>query len=199
MDGATVSGNRVYSNSIGIQTTNVYVFGGKILNNLVYANTNEGLLIRDAQPGSLVANNTIYQPVGDAIRVQDSSTGLRLENNILYVAAGYDLNVTPDSQNGFASDYNLLVTSGTGQVASGKGRALPRGPIGSTSWASTPTASRAIRCSSIRWAPTANSATRTGSTTVRTTIFMCSTAHRLWTPATRPRRSALNRHPTAAG
>ena len=34
MDGATVSGNRVYSNSIGIQTTNAYVFGGKILNNL---------------------------------------------------------------------------------------------------------------------------------------------------------------------
>ena len=116
MDGATVSGNRVYSNSIGIQTTNVYVFGGQILNNLVYANTNEGLLIRDAQPGSLVANNTVYQPVGDAIRVQENSNGLRLENNILDVAAGYDLYVTPDSQTGFTSDYNLLFTSGSGQV-----------------------------------------------------------------------------------
>ena len=29
MDGATVSGNRVYSNSIGIQTTNNYVFSGR--------------------------------------------------------------------------------------------------------------------------------------------------------------------------
>ena len=39
---------------------------------------------------------------------------------------------------------------------------------------------------------------RTGSTTVRTTIFTCSTARRLSTPATRPHPSALNRHPTAA-
>ena len=63
-----------------IQTTNTYVFVGRILNNLVYANTNEGLLIRFAQPGSLVLNNTIYQPVGDAIRVQENSTGLRLKS-----------------------------------------------------------------------------------------------------------------------
>ena len=42
--------------------------------------------------------------------------GTRLRNNILYVAAGYDINVTPDSQNAFSSDYNLLATSGSGQV-----------------------------------------------------------------------------------
>ena len=200
MDGATVSGNRVYSNSIGIQTTNVYVFGGKILNNLVYANTNEGLLIRDAQPGSQVINNTVYQPVGDAIRVQESSTGLRLENNILYVAAGYDLYVTPDSQNGFASDYNLLVTSGTGQVGFWGGQSFAT----RADWFyelgfDAHSLARPIRCSSIRWAPTANSATRTESTTVRTTIFMCSTAHPRSTRAIRLHRSALNRRPTAAG
>ena len=34
-----------------------------------------------------------------------------LENNILDVAAGYDLYVTPDSQNGFRSDYNLFYRS----------------------------------------------------------------------------------------
>ena len=32
----------------------------------------------------------------------------RLRNNILWVEAGYDLYVTPDSQVGFNSDYNLL-------------------------------------------------------------------------------------------
>ncbi len=85
-------------------------------NNLIYGNSNEGLFIRVAQPGSQVINNTIYQPVGDAIRVQGHSNGLRLENNILDVAAGYDLYVSPDSQNGFTSDYNLLFTSGSGQV-----------------------------------------------------------------------------------
>ncbi len=124
MDQATVSGNRVYANSIGIQTSGPYGFGGKILNNLVYANANEGLVISGAQPTSLVANNTIYQPVGNAVRVQDGSNGTRLRNNILWVDAGYNLYVTPDSQAGFNSDYNLLVTSGAGQVGFWEGQSF---------------------------------------------------------------------------
>ena len=83
-------------------------------------------MISGAQPTSLVANNTIYQPVGDAIRVQSGSNGTRLRNNILYVAAGYNLYVTPDSQARFNSDYNLLFTSGAGQVGFWDGADLSR-------------------------------------------------------------------------
>ena len=114
------------------------------------------MLIRDAQPGSLVANNTIYQPVGDAIRVQDSSTGLRLENNILYVAAGYDLYVTPDSQNGFISDYNLFYRSPAVNARVGFWNGADRPLLGDWQVAKAKICIRspATRCLSIPTAPT---------------------------------------------
>ena len=75
----SVSGNTVYSNSVGIQAnfSDVYYYyysGGTISNNLVYANTNQGLLIVGATSGytNAITNNTVYQPVGDAIRLQNS-------------------------------------------------------------------------------------------------------------------------------
>ncbi len=103
-----ISGNTVYSNSIGIYT----IFPGwvgTVTNNLIYANTNEGVLISGG--GGQLINNTIYQPVGDAVKVQDGSQNVDLENNILWVQAGYDINVAPDSEVGFASDWNLFYKS----------------------------------------------------------------------------------------
>ena len=105
---STIAGNRIYSNSIGIQTRAYYDFTGPIENNLVYANTNQGIVVERAGAGSTVTNNTIFQEVGDAIRIRNSSQDLRIRNNILWVAAGYDIYVDPDSQAGLDSDYNLF-------------------------------------------------------------------------------------------
>ncbi len=111
------NGNVVYSNSIGIQSAvggynNSYSFSGDLTNNLVYANTNQGIVLDHAQANGSdlpqVINNTVYQEVGDAIRIQGSSQNVWLRNNILWVDAGYDLYVASDSQVGFNSDYNLL-------------------------------------------------------------------------------------------
>ncbi len=76
------SGNVVYSNSIGIQSAvggynNSYSFSGDLTNNLVYANTNQGIVLDHAQANGSdlpqVINNTVYREVGDAIRIQGSS------------------------------------------------------------------------------------------------------------------------------
>ena len=108
-----VQGNTVYSNSVGIQADPwyywgaAYPFSGAIINNLVYANTNQGIIINMGS-GARVVNNTVYQPVGDAVRVQGGSQNIQLRNNILWVQAGYDINIAADSQTGFNSDYNLF-------------------------------------------------------------------------------------------
>ncbi|MCK4661139.1 MAG: right-handed parallel beta-helix repeat-containing protein, partial [Phycisphaerae bacterium] len=123
-----VRGNAVYSNSIGIQgeRSGSYVFHGLIENNLVYANSNHGIVIEGAgtYQGShtRLINNTVYQPVGDAVRVRQysscyASRDVELRNNILWVGVGYAISVDSNSQQGFVSDYNLLYTSGTGRLA----------------------------------------------------------------------------------
>ncbi len=119
----SVLGNTVYSNSIGIQggTGSPYGYYGQIANNLVYANSNEGIELQYAYNGAQVTNNTVYQPVGDAVLVQGGSQNVTLRNNILWVLAGYDLNVDPSSQIGFNSDYNDLYTTVTGKVAHWQG------------------------------------------------------------------------------
>ena len=69
--GGTLSGNTVYSNSIGIYTTNVYgYYSVQIANNLVYANLNEGIELNLAGNGTQLVNNTVYQRAGDAVLVQ---------------------------------------------------------------------------------------------------------------------------------
>lgn len=101
-----IQGNHVYSNSIGIRTPGLP--GQRIENNLVYANTNRGLLVYSFADGVRLVGNTIYQIVGDAIRIEQGSRNVRLANNILWVESGYDVSVNADSQAGFVSDYNLL-------------------------------------------------------------------------------------------
>ncbi len=129
---STVVGNVVYSNSIGIEGADyLYInpltgtqsdthFNGSILNNVVYANSTAGILIQGAD-GAQVTNNTVYQPLGVGVRVTESSSGnptqnVELRNNIIWTQVGYDINVYSNSQQGFDSNYNLLYTTGTGQV-----------------------------------------------------------------------------------
>lgn len=108
-----VLGNYVYSNATGIIAMSG--FAGSVSSNLVYANTNRGLLIQGAN-GGLFYNNTLYQTVGDGIRIDSSAQNLRLSNNIIWVLAGYGLYVDNNSQTGLSSDYNLFYR-GTAGVA----------------------------------------------------------------------------------
>jgi uncharacterized repeat protein (TIGR01451 family) len=101
-------GNQVYSNPVGIWAdTYSAPFGGVLANNIVYANTNQAILLNGAR-GAQVDNNDLYQPVGDAIRLQAGAINNRLHNNIAWVLGGYDAYVSPDSQSGLVSDYNLF-------------------------------------------------------------------------------------------
>ncbi len=103
---AQVFGNYIYSNSIGVQT--IFGFGGIVASNLIYSNTNRGLLIQNSTSGQVAQylNNTIYQPVGDGIRLEGSARNNRILNNIVWVLAGYGLYVDNNSQTGLTSDFN---------------------------------------------------------------------------------------------
>ena len=101
-----VFGNYLYSNSIGVQT--VTFFSGTVASNLIYSNTNRGILIQNSSNNQLAQylNNTVYQPVGDGIRLEASARNNRILNNIVWVLAGYGLYVDNNSQVGLTSDYN---------------------------------------------------------------------------------------------
>jgi VCBS repeat-containing protein len=81
-----------------------------IWNNLIYDNTNQGLVIHFGGSGTgyRVENNTIYQAVGDAVKVEGSAQNVKLANNILWVDLGNAISVEDGSQTGFTSDYNLF-------------------------------------------------------------------------------------------
>ena len=107
--------NIVYSNGVGILLGTSY--SGEVNNNLIYGNTFQGILVQaTAGAGTQIVNNTIYEPVGDGIDIQQHSSNVQLRNDIIWTQAGYDISVASDSQTGFASDFNILYTSGTGQV-----------------------------------------------------------------------------------
>jgi parallel beta-helix repeat protein len=109
-DQTKVLGNTVYSNSIGIEGAAYSRFIGEISNNLVYANSNQGIKINYGGNGARITNNTVYQPVGNAVLIEGNSNNVALRNNILWVDAGNDIYVTNDSKTGFSSNYNLLYT-----------------------------------------------------------------------------------------
>ncbi len=46
----------------------------------------------------------------------NATQNVNLLNNIIWTQAGYDINVSNDSQQGFSSNYNLLETTGTGDI-----------------------------------------------------------------------------------
>src|SRR5207244_8445901 len=102
-----------------------YYNSSQVVNNLIYANTDEGILA--ASSGSpLIANKTIYQPTCDAIRLAGGSPNFHVRNNILWVNSGYALIVPASSEAGFQSDYNDLYTTGTGKLGQWGGRDFTR-------------------------------------------------------------------------
>jgi parallel beta-helix repeat protein len=103
--GALVQDNKVYSNQTGIQTgNNLY---GQIQNNVVYANTNQGILVQGSFSGGRVTNNTVFQSVGDAVRLQGGNQYVQVRNNILDVLVGNALFVAPDSATGLVNANNV--------------------------------------------------------------------------------------------
>ncbi|MCW5625103.1 MAG: tandem-95 repeat protein, partial [Burkholderiales bacterium] len=106
---ALISGNRIYSNPIGISG----IQGSRIENNVLYANTNVGIYGSYPYDSvTTVVNNTIYQPVGDGVRLDQNANDIRLYNNIIVVQAGYGLNVSTAVTARLISDYNLFRADG---------------------------------------------------------------------------------------
>ncbi|RLB69862.1 MAG: hypothetical protein DRH04_04500, partial [Deltaproteobacteria bacterium] len=104
-----IRNNIVYSNPIGINFDSSY-YGAKngwISANLIYANTNQALLISDGAAVE-VTGNTIYQSAGDAVSLTGTIGATRVADNILWVDAGATINVESSAQAGFSSDYNLF-------------------------------------------------------------------------------------------
>ena len=72
--------------------------------------------------GFLFANNTVDDPTGDALAVDSSASSVQIKSNILWAVTGHDITVAPDSEVGFTSDYNDLVTAGGNVLGSWEGR-----------------------------------------------------------------------------
>ncbi len=116
---STVVGNQIYDNAIGIQGS--ASGGGVFTNNLIYANTTLGVGIHGTY-GILFANNTVYDLTGDALAVDSSASSVQIKSNILWAVTGTDITVAPDSEIGFTSDYNDLVTAGGNVLGHWEGR-----------------------------------------------------------------------------
>ncbi len=113
-----VAGNDAYSNNIGIYLD--YNFNGHVDDNLVYANTTDGILVENSSGGGgQIVNNTIYQISGNAVRLDSGAYNVLLRNNIIEVLAGFDIYVAQGSETGFNSDYNDLYTGGASAVSVG--------------------------------------------------------------------------------
>ena len=105
--GLTIDANRIYSNSVGIVDTGY----GRITNNIVYANTNQGIRVQGGHTvsdGDGLFNNTVLQLVGEGVRLTSSATDVVMQNNLVRVDAGYGVSVDNNSQSGLVSNYNLL-------------------------------------------------------------------------------------------
>jgi parallel beta-helix repeat protein len=116
----TVRNNRIYFNPIGVQL--VSASSSRVYNNVIYANTNQAILIQGGS-NHLLATNTVYQAVGDAVKIESSASNVTLANNILWVDVGFGINMATNSQTGFSSNYNLFYrgASSGGSVGSWSG------------------------------------------------------------------------------
>jgi parallel beta-helix repeat protein len=124
---ALVTGNWIFSNAAFNGTS----YGGgsginmdgvqdsRIENNLIYDNHASGISLysidgAEGSTGNLVINNTIHQPAQSrwAVNIRDGSIDNTVRNNILLNDHGFRgaISVWEDSVEGFASDYNVLVS-----------------------------------------------------------------------------------------
>ena len=115
--------NRLYGNTTaGLEVTGL----GIARNNLVYANVDAGVQVtNDGYPNDpRVIGNTIVQATGKAVWLTDDAENVLLRDNIIQTDTGTLLTVDADSQQGFASDYNLFHIAGAGTFASYGGETI---------------------------------------------------------------------------
>ncbi|MHC4716130.1 MAG: right-handed parallel beta-helix repeat-containing protein, partial [Planctomycetota bacterium] len=111
-----IDGNVSYGNAYGMYISADYG-GVNVRNNLVYDNTYVGIQANSAMAYGTsveIVNNTVYEPGVPALTIVNDSKNVHLRNNILSSQTSYELYVSDNSQNGFASDYNLFHYDGTG-------------------------------------------------------------------------------------
>ncbi len=102
---------RIARNGVGIQAAN----NQSIQNNLVYRNNLSIEVVGKSQVN--IEANTFYTPFGTHVKLTGASEHVHLLGNIFWTEDGYNIYVANDSTTGFASDYNLLHTSGNGKIA----------------------------------------------------------------------------------
>ena len=117
VESTKIHGNQVYSNSTGVQIRgplSVNTGDAEVTNNLIYANTNNGVYFGNARD-SRVLNNTIYHPVGSAVIFSRDSRGFEVSNNIIIVEAGTALSLS-NATSSFWLDHNLYRISDGAKV-----------------------------------------------------------------------------------
>jgi len=107
----TIQFNRISGNTTGVMA----VGGQKILNNLIYRNDANGVLVDGVQDVRII-QNTLYAATGDNIRIENYAANVEVRSNILWADSGYDIYVANNSQTGFYSDYNTLWSEGDGRL-----------------------------------------------------------------------------------
>jgi parallel beta-helix repeat protein len=101
---STITGNVVYNNATGLY---LYSSNSEARNNLVYANTDAGVVMYGGNNGRFIGN-TVYQTAGNAVTVQGGADNTTLIDNILWATTGFDISVASDSQDGFTSNFNIF-------------------------------------------------------------------------------------------
>jgi len=96
---------------------------GAVENNLIYANTNRGVLL--SGNGELV-NNTVDEDVGDAVHVVSSGYNVSLRNNVLAAQAGAALSVVDFGTVLLSSDDNAFYATGAGELGRWQDRVFTR-------------------------------------------------------------------------
>ena len=107
----TIQFNRIAHNATGIAAAD----GQQILHNLIYGNTNHGILT-SAVAVVRIIQNTIYAETGDAVHVGAGSREIEVRGNTLYARAGYAVFVDNAGQAGYFGDANALLASDAGKL-----------------------------------------------------------------------------------
>jgi len=125
--------------------------GAEISHNVIYGNTESGLLLPEPRAVPRREQHRLPARRGRGV-LQQRAMHTTLANNILWVGAGRAIVVSDDSQQGFASDSNLFYTQGTG--VAGEWQGVSRTTLSAWRMAPTP---MPRACSGIRssWTPTA--------------------------------------------
>ena len=131
--GGVLERNQVYSNATGIFLNMSDNDVATVRQNLIYGNTNTGLIIDDGRD-HIIYGNTILQPVGTAVLFQTDVERPILRNNIIQTNAGTAIEVTSNTTAGYlngSSDFNLFFL---GQPGANIGRWAGTAQAGLADW-----------------------------------------------------------------